>query len=87
MTKLANFYNSNTVFHSFVQGALAAIVAALASWPGGMPTSKMGWWALGAFIGKALFSWFTRWAQTRENVVPVQITANAKPAPPNQAAG
>jgi len=76
LKQIASYYNTNATFHSFVQGMAAAIVAALASWPGGMPTTKMGLWALGAFVGKALFAWFTRWAQTRDDVA--KVTAPSK---------
>jgi drug/metabolite transporter (DMT)-like permease len=85
LTKLASYYNTNTAFHSFVQGALAATIAFFASWTGGVPTSKQGWWMMGAGVGKALFSWWTRWAQSRQNVSPV--SASVTPAPPTQVKG
>jgi hypothetical protein len=69
--KIVNFYNTSTVFHSFVSGVEGAIVGALSSWSGGVPVGKAGWIALAAFIGKALWSWWKRWAQN--NVATVSV--------------
>jgi hypothetical protein len=69
-----NKYNTSTAFHSFIQGLVAALIAALTSWGGGVPTNKAGLYALLAFIGKALFSWFTRWAQTQQATKAVTTT-------------
>lgn len=77
MNKLANYYNTNTKFHSFVQGLIGALIGASASWGSGAPTGKAGWIALASFVGKALFSWYTRWAQTQDTVVPVSTPAQA----------
>jgi hypothetical protein len=78
LKKLFNFYNTNTAFHSFVQGLLAAMIGALTSWGGGVPLDKAGWYTLAAFVGKALFSWFTRWAQTQKGVIPVSTPVASK---------
>jgi hypothetical protein len=70
-----NYYNQSTPFHSFVQGMLGALIAALTSWQGGVPLNMGAFYALLAFLGKALFAWFTRWAQTQQATKAVSTTA------------
>ena len=61
--KIVNLYNTNALFHSFVQGAISAMIVAFSTYSGGVPTSKAGWYAAGAFFVKGFISFATRWAQ------------------------
>ena len=66
IVKFINLYNTNTKFHSFVQGLVGAVIGAGSEWiksGAGVPTSKTALYALGAFVFKYLYSWATRWAQ------------------------
>jgi hypothetical protein len=66
LVKLVNLYNTNTKFHSFVQGLVGAIIGAGSEWlksGGGLPTTTTALYGLGAFVLKYVWSWWTRWAQ------------------------
>jgi hypothetical protein len=61
--QIMNYYNTNTTFHSLIHGALVALIGAAISWHGGGKLTTTTVIAFLSFIGQALFSWFTRWAQ------------------------
>lgn len=64
LEKIANKYNSNAKFHSFVIAVEYAAVSFVTSYGGGMPTQKSGWVALGgAFVG-AVIGATKRWLAT-----------------------
>jgi hypothetical protein len=71
---ITNYYNTSTPFHSLVQGVIGALVGAVSAWVaagGSLPTSKTGWIALGAFVFKFVYAFFTRWMQ--QNVATVSV--------------
>lgn len=74
--RVMNYYNTNAKFHSFVVAVEYAAVGFLSTWPGGVPTSKQGWVALGAGVAGAIISAVKRWAAT--NVATQNLTLVAK---------
>jgi hypothetical protein len=71
LKKIMNWYNSNAYAHSFVNGLEGAVVGALSSWGGGVPASKGAWITLAAFVGKAAWGWWKRWAAQNVATTPV----------------
>ena len=66
LQKLANFYNTNAKFHSFVVGLETTAYTFLSTsiLAGGIPSSKRALVALAIGLGGALWAWFKRWAAT-----------------------
>ena len=75
-TKLVNFYNTNTLFHSAVNGLEMTIGTAFGAMivSGNFPpTSKADWSAIGSGLLYALWSWWKRWSQENLATVGVEI--------------
>lgn len=59
-SKLANFYATNTLFHSLVHGVLFAVLGYVVSLHGGIPSNAAGWAALGSGIAGAVWGVVTQ---------------------------
>lgn len=79
LVRLVTFYNTNSKFHSFVQGLVGALIGGVSEWlsqGAGLPTSKTALYALAAFVFKCIYSWWTRWAQ--ENLATKGVVTKAQ---------
>lgn len=73
--RLVNFYNTNTLFHSAINGLEMTLGATFANLIVGghfPPTSKADWSAISSGVLYALWSWWKRWSQ--ENLATVGVS-------------
>jgi hypothetical protein len=73
VTKILNWYNTNTYFHSFVLALEAALISFATSYSGGLPTNKSGWVALASALGGAVWGALKRWLSQNVATVGVEV--------------
>lgn len=71
--KIVNYYNTNSKFHSFVVAVEFALVSALSTYDGGVPTTKSAWIALGGFVAGVAWGAVKRWLVQNVATAPVEL--------------